>query len=175
MKILKLELLGILFISAFGSLLHFAFEWLNRFWLAGAFSAVNESTWEHLKLAVVAAVVWAVLESKVFKVKAPNFLLAKTIGAYLMPALIVLFFYSYKAILGHNLLVIDISIFVLAVAIGQVVNYKIMALPEFSPKLNVPSFILLVILLLAFVVFTFYPPHFFLFKDPVSLGYGIVK
>jgi len=57
MKILKLEIWGMVFISAFGSLLHFAFNWLNRFWLAGAFSAVNESTWEHLKLAVVAGVV----------------------------------------------------------------------------------------------------------------------
>jgi len=57
MKILKLEIWGMVFISAFGSLLHFVFNWLNRFWLAGAFSAVNESTWEHLKLAVVAGVV----------------------------------------------------------------------------------------------------------------------
>ena len=173
MKILKLEIWGMVFISAFGSLLHFAFNWLNRFWLAGAFSAVNESTWEHLKLAVVAGVVWAVLESKVFKVKAPNFLFAKAIGAYLMPALIVLFFYSYKAILGHNLLAIDISIFVLAVIIGQIASYKIMDLPEVSRGLNAVSFALIAGLFLAFVVFTFYPPRFFLFLDPVSGGYGI--
>ena len=40
------------------------------------------------------AVVWAILENKVFKVKAPNFLFAKAVGVYLIPALIVLFFYS---------------------------------------------------------------------------------
>ncbi len=172
---LKFEILGMVFISAFGSMLHFAFAWLNRFWLAGAFSAVNESTWEHLKLAVMASIVWAILESKVFKIKAPNFLLAKAAGAYLIPVLIVLFFYSYKAILGHNLLIIDISIFVLAVIIGQIASYKIMVLPEVSKKINTVSFVMLTILFLAFVVSTFYPPHFFLFLDPVSGGYGIIK
>ncbi|MCX6791351.1 MAG: DUF6512 family protein [Candidatus Gribaldobacteria bacterium] len=175
MKILKFEILGMVFISAVGSLLHFAFEWLNRFWLEGAFAAVNESTWEHLKLAVTATLVWAVLENKVFKLKVPNFLLAKAISAYLMPVLIVLFFYTYKTILGHNLLVIDISIFVLAVIIGQMVSYKIMVLPQVSQKLNIASLTLLIGLFLAFVVFTFYPPHFFLFLDQVSGGYGIMQ
>jgi len=175
MKILKIEMLGILFISAFGSLLHFTFNWLNRFWLAGTFSAVNESTWEHLKLAVVASIIWAILESKVFKVKAPNFLFAKFVSIYLAPILIALFFYSYKAILGHNLLAIDISIFVLAVIISQIVSYKIMVLPEKSQKLKAISFALLGLLLIAFVIFTFYPPHFFLFRDSVSGGYGIIK
>ncbi|MDD5433613.1 MAG: DUF6512 family protein [Candidatus Pacebacteria bacterium] len=175
MRVLKFEILGIIFISVFGSLLHFAFNWLNRFWLAGAFSAVNESTWEHLKLAVVPAIIWLILESKVFKIKANNFLFAKTVGAYLIPVLIVLFFYSYKTILGYNLLAIDISIFVLAVIIGQLVSHKIMTLPEFSQRFNGLWLLLLAILLLTFMLFTFYPLHFFLFKDPISGGYGIIK
>jgi len=174
-KILKYEILGMVFISVFGSLLHFTFNWLNRFWLAGAFSAVNESTWEHLKLAVVPAILWLVLESRIFKGAAANFLLAKAVGTYLMPILIVLFFYSYKAILGHNLLVFDISVFVLSVIIGQIVSYKIMTRPEFSQKFNAVCFLSLTILFLAFVLFTFYPPHFFLFNDPVSGQYGIIN
>jgi len=172
-KILKFEILGIVFISLAGSLLHFTFNLLNRFWLAGAFSAVNESTWEHLKLAVIPALIWALLESRVFKGKANNFLCAKASGIYLMPILIVVFFYSYTAILGYNLLALDISIFVAAVAIGQIVSYKIMMLPEFSQKFNAVSLLSLIILLLAFVVFTFYPPRIFLFQDPISGGYGI--
>jgi len=185
-KILKFELASMVFISVLGSILHFTFNWLNRFWLVGAFSAVNESTWEHLKLAFIPAILWAILESKVFKLgagtagdNAPNgvnnFLCAKAAGIWLMPILIVLFFYSYTAILGHNLLVFDISIFVLAVIIGQIVSYKIMAWPEFSRKFDTVCLLSLEILLLAFVIFTFWPPHFFLFNDPVSGLYGIVK
>jgi len=174
-KILKFEILGIVFISLAGSLLHFTFNLLNRFWLVGAFSAVNESTWEHLKLAVIPALVWALLESRVFRSRANNFFCAKASGTYLMPILIVVFFYSYTAILGYNLLAFDISIFILAVIIGQLVSYKIMVRPEFSQKFNTVSLLSLIILLLAFVVLTFYPPHIFLFQDPISGGYGIIK
>lgn len=172
-KILKLEILGIVFISLGGSLLHFTYNWSNRFWLVGAFSAINESTWEHLKLAVIPALLWALLESKVFKLKANNFLCGKAAGIFSMPILIVLFFYTYKAILGHHLLAIDIAIFVLAVIIGQIVSLKIMQQPEFSQRYARVSLYALIVLLLVFVVFTFYPPHFFLFRDPISGGYGI--
>lgn len=174
-RILKFEIWGMVFISILGSLLHFTFGWLNRFWLAGIFSAVNESTWEHLKLAVIPAILWTIFEGRVFKGRVNNFLFAKAVGVYLMPILIVVFFYSYKAILGHNLLVIDISIFILSVIIGQILSYKIMSLPEFAGKFNKISFLAITILLLAFVVFTFYPPHIFIFKDPVFGQYGITK
>jgi len=174
-KFLKFEILGMVFISLFGSFLHFTFNLLNRFWLVGVFSAVNESTWEHLKLAVIPAILWAVLESRAFKLRANNFLFAKAVGTYLMAILIVVFFYSYKAILGYNLLVFDISVFVTSVILGQIASYKIMARQEFSRKFNKASFLALTIILLAFIVFTFYPPHFFIFQDPISGLYGIIK
>ena len=163
------------FIFFLGSFLHFTFNLANKFWLIGAFSAVNESTWEHLKLAVVPAILWAVLESKVFNLKAPNFLFAKAMGIYLMPILIVVFFYGYKAILGTHNLFLDIFIFFLAVIIGQIVSYRIMMLPEFSRNFNTFSLLLLIILLLVFIVFTFYPPHIFLFQDSISGQYGIIE
>jgi hypothetical protein len=174
-KILKWEIGGAIFISLFGSLLHFVFNWSGRFWLVGAFSAVNESTWEHLKLAVVPAIIWLLLERKVLKFEAKNFLLAKAIGIFAMPILIVALFYSYTAILGDNFLVLDIGTFFLAVIIGQIISYKIMKAPEFSQKYNLICIFAIVILLSAFVVFTYFPPKFFLFHDPVSGGYGIAE
>ena len=164
-----------LFISFLGSFLHFTFNLANKFWLVGMFSAVNESTWEHLKLAVIPAILWAVLESKVFRLKTSNFLFAKAVGIYLMPVLIIIFFYGYKAILGHHNLLLDIAIFFIAVIISQIVSYKIMSRPEFSRKFNAVSLLSLIILLLVFIVFTFYPPHIFLFQDSISGQYGIIK
>jgi ABC-type cobalamin transport system permease subunit len=174
-RILKFEILGIFFISLLGSFLHFTFVLANKFWLVGTFSAVNESTWEHLKLAVVPSILWMILENKFFKLKANNFLFAKSIGIYLMPILIIVLFYSYTAILGYNLLFFDISTFIIAVIIGQIVSYKIMLFREFSEKSGSVWVLALVILFLAFVIFTFYPPHNFLFRDPVSGLYGIIK
>lgn len=44
------ELAGALFTAALGTLLHFVYDWSGGWGAAAAFSAVNESTWEHMKL-----------------------------------------------------------------------------------------------------------------------------
>ena len=49
-KLFKYHIFSILLISILGTLLHFTFHCSNSNLLIGAFSAVNESTWEHLKL-----------------------------------------------------------------------------------------------------------------------------
>jgi hypothetical protein len=174
-KILKFELLGMVFISLFGSFLHFTFNLSHKFWLIGAFSAVNESTWEHLKLAVMAAGLWILLENKIFKLRTNNFFFAKMAGIYLMPVLIAVFFYGYKAILGHHTLLLDILIFFIAVIVGQLISLKIMTAGEFSKNFEKVSLLLIFGLLFIFVIFTFYPPHLFLFQDPISGLYGIIK
>jgi hypothetical protein len=174
-KILKLEILGAVFISLFGSFLHFTFNLANRSWLVGAFSAVNESTWEHLKLAVIPAIIWAIAEKKIFKIKSDNFISAKTISIYLMPIIIVVGFYSYTAILGRNLLPIDIFLFIISVIIGQYVSYRLIIKPNFSKKRDRACLMSLIIILFAFIVFTFFPPRFFLFRDPITQTYGIAR
>ena len=50
-KILKWELYGILVLSLLGTVMHFVFDWSGQSAPVGAFAAVNESVWEHLKLA----------------------------------------------------------------------------------------------------------------------------
>jgi len=172
-KIFKLELIGALFIIIFGSLLHFTFDWFKNFWLVGIFSAVNESVWEHLKLAVIPAVVWLLIERRFIKIDLPNFTFAKVKGIFLMPILIIVIFYSYKALLGKNYLILDILTFVVAVLIGQLVSFWIMFWPPVKKNYNSIAVLLLILLVLSFVVFTFYSPRVFLFQDPISLGYGI--
>jgi hypothetical protein len=174
-KILKLEIWGMVFISFLGSFLHFTFAFSHKFWLVGAFSAVNESTWEHLKLAVMPAILWMLLEFFFFKIRSANFWPAKVTALWLAPILIIVFFYSYTAILGKNLLIFDISIFILAVILSQIASYKIITAKSDFSRLKTISLVLLIILSIAFVIFTFFPPHNFLFLDPVSNLYGIIK
>ena len=49
-KLFFWELGGFLFTGALGTLLHFVYEWSGGSALAACVSAVNESTWEHMKL-----------------------------------------------------------------------------------------------------------------------------
>ena len=41
---------SIIFTLVLGTILHFTYTWSNNNPFIGSFSAVNESTWEHLKL-----------------------------------------------------------------------------------------------------------------------------
>lgn len=173
-KILKLEILGAVFIIILGSLLHFAHEWSGEFCLVGIFSAVNESTWEHLKLAVFPATLWFLLERQwLKKEKIPNFVFAKVNGIFLMPLGILAIFYSYTAILGKNYLPLDILSFVVAVFAGQMLSFWIIKQPPVKKIYQQIGIIFLVLFLLSFVIFTFWPPKIFLFKDPVSGRFGL--
>ncbi|MEM3088278.1 MAG: DUF6512 family protein [Candidatus Bathyarchaeia archaeon] len=157
-RILFYEMAGAVFIIIFGSALHFTFEWSGRQVIVGVFSAVNESVWEHLKLGFWPALAFALLEFKHLRKAASNFLLAKTVGIYLIPATIIVLFYSYTAILGESILAIDILIFIIAIIVGQAVSYRILTGKMLPPKLGFVALVALLLLALAFVFFTFYPP-----------------
>jgi len=172
-RILFFELVGIIFIIVFGSILHFTFEWSGRQAVVGVFSAVNESVWEHLKLGFWPAVVFALIEFKYLKKATNNFLFAKTIGIYLIPVVIMVIFYSYTAILGESILVIDILSFVIAVIVGQLVSYRLLTWKTLPYNLDRVSLTALILLGFAFVLFTFYPPQLPLFQDPITGEYGI--
>jgi len=171
-SILIFELVGIFFIVLLGSALHFTFELSGGNPVVGVFSAVNESVWEHLKLSFWPALLYAVIEYRYLNKKTGNFLPAKTIGIYAMPLVIVSSFYLYRAFSEENL-VLDILIFIVAVAIGQLASYKLMLWKE-TPIICTKIFIIaLIVLACLFLIFTFYPPHLPLFYDPTSGGYGI--
>ena len=174
-RILRWELGGIAFIVILGTLLHFAFDWSGRSTPIGAIAAVNESVWEHLKLGFWPALMYMALEYGRFGKSANNFRFAKTLGIYLIPITIVVLYYSYTAILGHGVLMVDIAIFVVAVAVGQLLSYKLMIAAPIPARVNRFARIALVLLGILFVLFTFYPPRLPLFRDPISGGYGIVE
>jgi len=175
--VFRWEMWGILFIVLVGSLLHFTFDFSGGLRPLGIISAVNESVWEHLKLAFWPAVLWTIIEfffvRRQTKDTRPSFTLAKAIGAYIMPLVIVAIFYSYTAFTRHSILAVDLSSFVIAVVIGQIVSYKLWHLLSLSKVVDSLGLIMFVIGALLFAIFTFYPPAAGIFQDPVTGGYGI--
>jgi len=178
-KIFKWEMWGILFIMLLGSLLHFTFDLSGSWKPLGIISAVNESVWEHLKLVFWPAVFWMVIEYYFVyrnnKDNYPNFLLAKAIGAYLMPVVIVIIFYSYTIFTGESILAVDLSSFVIAVIIGQFVSYRLLRDLKSSRVYNWLGLAMLVVAIILFAMFTFFPPEVGLFRDPPTGGYGIIQ
>jgi hypothetical protein len=173
-SILRWELIGIGVIAILGSGLHFAFEWSGDWPPMGVIAAVNESVWEHLKIAFWPALFYALFQYPFFKGSAQNFVIAKATGIYVMPIAIVVLFYSYTAIIGGDILIVDILIFVVAVALGQLTSYRLLTvgrLPSWLDKLGV---VMVILLAVAMGVFTFYPPQLPIFRDSLTGAYGIL-
>jgi len=172
-QIRKWELIGIAVIACVGALMHFAFEWSGELRPVGVFAAVNESVWEHLKLTYWPALLYALLSYRKLKGLSDNFTIAKAAGIYVMPAAIIGLFYAYTAITGSENLVADIVIFVVAIALGQLVSYRILAMPQLPRRLYILAIVGLVVLGVLYAVFTFYPPQAPIFMESATGTYGI--
>jgi hypothetical protein len=172
-SILALEIVGTIFIVFLGSALHFTYAWSGSNPLVGAFSAVNESVWEHLKLAFWPALFWMLIAMFPLRGVVRNFFSAKAVGAYIMVILIPAVFYSYTAFTGKSIFAVDITTFIVAVIIGQSVSYKLLEHGESSKSAQGVAIAAMVLLAIVFIVFTFYPPQLPIFRDPNTAQYGI--
>ena len=168
-----LELVGTVFIIFLGSALHFTYALSGNNPLVGFFSAVNESVWEHLKLAFWPSFLWMLIAIFPLRKTVHNFFVAKMIGAYVMVIFIPTVFYSYTAIAGKSIFVIDITTFIVAVIISQLVSFKLYKQIQLSNSRETVAILAMVLLAVIFIVFTFYPPHLPIFQDPNTSQYGI--
>ncbi|NVM35892.1 MAG: hypothetical protein HWN81_09870 [Candidatus Lokiarchaeota archaeon] len=172
-KILQWEVIGIIFVIILGTLFHFLFEWLYSWPPIGAITAVNESVWEHLKLPYWPLIIFSFIEYNYIKTDIKNFIIGKASAALISIGTILIVFYSYTAILGIEILIIDILSFFIGVIIGQLVSYKIITLKKLQKWINVVSWIIVIGLGLSLILFTYLPPHLPIFQDSESGLYGI--
>lgn len=170
-RLLGWEVTGFVFIAMLGIPLHFCFEWSGHSRLIGLFSPVNESTWEHFKLCLWPGVLFALIEFRAIRRQTNSYWKAKALGLLSMPVALVVLFYSYTALLGYHVLLVDILVFFLAVAIGQIISYWILKSTTSASRWWAA---VIIVTALALVVFTYNPPHLFLFRDPVTSRYGVM-
>lgn len=177
-KILTWEIGGFLFIGLIGAALHFTFEMSNYSSMEVAyFSAVNESTWEHLKMVFFPGLVFALIQYTYVRDVVNNYIVAKVAGLIVMPLVITIGWYIYAPILGRSYYPIDLFLFYLAVLLGQWASYKLLTRPILDKKFTQYAIGIFLVLLVAFSTFTFYPPNIFLFEhlDLKDTGlYGIL-
>ncbi len=163
---------GFVFTSVFGTLLHFLYDWTGECLLVAPFSAVNESTWEHMILLYFPMFVFSLIQSRFFKER-KDYWCIKLIGFLTGLVLIPVLFYTVGGIFGATPDWVNIAIFFISAAATFLVEARLFkgnGLPCRIPFLAVAVIILIGIL---FVVFTFMPPQIPLFRDPLSGSYGM--
>lgn len=170
-KLIKFELFSTIFAMVLGTLLHFLFEWSGNNYIVAAFSAINESTWEHLKLVFFPMFITTIIGYYIFNNEYSNYFCSKCIGIVSAILFIVIFFYTYTGIIGTNYAVLDIGSFFIAVLLGELISYKrIINKTQCNKRI---WGLIIGLLFISFIFFTYNPPKINLFKDPVNLYYGI--
>lgn len=168
------ELAGALFTAVLGTLLHFTFQWSGGRDLAAAFSAVNESTWEHMKLLFFPMFLFSVVQVCLLGRNYPNFLAVRAASVVLGAALIPTLFYTYQGVLGYSVFWADIAVFLLADLGAFWLDFHLLGRNRLSSGWQqVLGLLLLWGLAFCFVWCTFRPPQLGLWQDPVTGLYGI--
>ena len=171
--ILKFIIFSGIFVMILGTLLHFTYEWSGNNQFIASFSAVNESTWEHLKLLFFPMLLTTIIGFFYLEKSCPNYWCARLFGILTAILFTIVFLYTYTGIIGTNFAFVDISIFFVAVILGELVSYKVLVS---SIDCNSSVALVGIILLLAcFIIFTYFTPEIGLFKDPVNGLFGIIK
>ena len=158
-----------------GTLLHFAFEASGGNTLVGAFVPVNESIWEHLKLLLLPTVLFAIIEYFAFGKNLPSFFSGKIYALFLGMLFIVCGYYTYSGILGRRHIIVDIALFVIASALTAYLSYRFSSTKGIlaGDRQSIRALMLLTVVILLFMYFTFHPPMLELFRDPISEDFGI--
>ena len=155
-----------------GTVLHFLYDWLGKsVWIA-AFSGVNESTWEHMKLLFWPMFIFAVVQSFLFADR-ENFWCVKLRGTLLGLLLIPALFYTYNGAVGKSPDWLNIAIFFISAAAAYILETRLFNGEKLLCRSQKRAFLVLCIIALLFIVFTFATPKIGIFRDPVTGAYGI--
>ena len=171
----KWIMLGVPVLFIVGSLFHFIYEWSGESAIIGAIAPVNESIWEHLKLAVFPLILWWGLYYLLAGENInPDSWFAGALASIITAIITIpLLYYFYTEAFGVHLLVVDILLLLVALLLGQIVGLHV-----YNHSQNIEaSTSLAAILLIAFMFmwFTFNPPKLPIFKSGPDQTYGIHK
>ena len=163
--------LGVIVISTVGTIAHFLYDWTGKNHIIGLFAAVNESTWEHIKIALTPTILWSLYDGYLYG-ENRNYYFAKLISLLALVIIIPLLFYGYKKIAKKDILILDIAIFYIAIILSQLTFYAILNLAPLDRLVAYLSCIGLFIFFGCYMTLTLEPLRNFLFLDPITNRYG---
>ena len=165
-------IIGIIIIFLVGASLHFVYEWNHHNKLVAIFAAVNESTWEHIKICMTPTILWSIYEISKYGFN-NQFIFAKSMSLLTIILVIPLLFYSYTLFTKKSILIVDIICFLITVICSQLVFNYIINLSDYLSVFNYIGIGLIIIELLLYFYLTFNPLRNLIFKDPITKKYGL--
>ncbi len=168
-KLRRWEIAGFLSVCAAGTLLHFAYGWSGERAGVAAFAAVNESTWEHMKILYVPYFFFTLAEFPALFEALGNFFAVKAACGALGVALIPALHYTALGAFGASPAWLNFAIFYFSAALMYAVSFRALLAGALRRGwMQTAGFAAMWALLGVFFFFTYRPPCLPLFRDPVS-------
>ena len=164
-------ILSVIVISIIGTLLHFLYDFSNHNKIVGLFAAVNESTWEHIKMALTALFLWGLVDGLIYGHN-PNYFLAKSLSVLMVIIIMPVLYYGQKIVSKKECFIFNILIFYLSIICGQLGFYYIINLKPIGFFYRYLSCIILLIIFASYLLLTLLPIKNLIFKDPITKKYG---
>lgn len=161
-------IVGVLFTVIVGTISHFVYEWSGNNFLVGLFFPVNESTWEHMKLVFFPMLVYTAVAGRKAEQTNPCIYRASFIGILVGIWMIPVLFYTYSGILGFDTAWLNILTFIVSVIVAFVMVCQVAK--KCGKKDSKVLRLVIYAFLIAFMVFTVYPPELGLFQIPPAEG-----
>lgn len=166
------QFMGFAVTSLAGTLLHFLYDWSGELILIAAFSGVNESTWEHMKLLFWPMFIYAIVQSLFFRER-ENFWCIKLKGILTGLIMIPIIFYTYNGVIGKSPDWVNIAIFFISAAFAYIYETRLYNKEATICKNSKFAISILCVVAIIFIVFTFATPEISIFRDPSTKTYGI--
>ena len=159
---------GVLTVAVLGTILHFLYDWTGESGVVKPFSAIDESTWQHMKIMYFPMLIFGVVQWFFFRKEYPCFYVVKLIGILVGLTLIPIVFYTYNGAFGKSPDWLNITIFMVADICAFVVEYRLFRRLNDCKRLwNILSLTAILVMGVLFVLLTYMPPNLPLFISPV--------
>ena len=163
---------GFAAVTFVGTILHFLYVWTGGNLLVAPFSAINESTWEHMKLLFWPLFLFTLVQRLFFKGH-ENYWCVKLAEIILGLVLIPVLFYAYNGVFGKSPDWINIAIFYITALLVYLFEWWAFRNDLLQCRYPRLAFAAICLIGVLFVVFTFAPPQIPLFQDPLTGTYGV--
>ena len=156
-------------VAILGTLLHFLYEWTGESETTKPFSAIDESTWQHMKIMYFPMLLFGVVQWFFFRDEYQCFWVVKFLGIVVGLTLIPVLFYTYNGAFGKSPDWLNITIFMVSDLFAYRVEYMIFKRIEGGCRKVWSILALSGILVIGtlMVLFTYMPPNLPLFISPI--------
>ena len=167
--------IGIPLLFVIGAIMHFLYNIFGKIPVVGLIAPVNESIWEHSKMILWPVILWWSIyycfRGKQYQIDKNKWFTGALIALLISLIGMPLLYYFYTGAFGAELLWVDVLILLFAVLSGQLLGLHIY---RYGKGLDVKCvLVIFVVIVLLFMLFTFFPPQIPLFQDGVTGGYGL--